>query len=85
MDDICSVLDILVLFISKLLDMNRQQEKHDIHCNGFTKIDRDGVDEDVGAVNNQFDIIKNELQETKYELDLKINAPSDIEKLVEIF
>jgi len=37
------------------------------------------------AVNNQFDIIKNELQETKYELDLKINAPSDIEKLVEIF
>ena len=49
MDDICSVLDILVLFISKLLDMNRQQEKHDIHCNGFTKIDRDGVDEDVGG------------------------------------
>ena len=49
MDKICSILDILVLFMSKLLDMNRQQEKHDIHCNGFTKIDRDGVDEDVGG------------------------------------
>ena len=48
-DKICSILDILVLFMSKLLDMNRQQEKHDIHCNGFTKIDRDGVDEDGGG------------------------------------
>ena len=43
------------------------------------------IEEKMVAVNNQFDIIKNELQETKYELDLKINAPSDIEKLVEIF
>ena len=49
MDDICSILDILVLFMRKLLDRNRQKEKDDIYCNGFTEMDKDGVDEDVGG------------------------------------
>lgn len=56
--------------------------KNDIKIEEKSKI---FIEEKMVAVNNQFDIIKNELQETKYELDLKINAPSDIEKLVEIF